>query len=447
MTTRGWADNRMSCVPGYGTYRRDTVRNMDVYVPSFVLLTSTGSDGPGVNGASPGRTIRSTYVVRTSNYVAAGGTIAIYPDGSGTSYCMDAGDVRAQGSAAAINRCEPDSRKAAQSWIYNPDRSIQLASSVQDAGATDQPQGNGLCLDSAAPHAAGNPIVLGWCAPTTRVDGVQRNTGAPWNQQWNSDDLAHLRGSQQDLSDWDNFCIATTTPRVSGQALTLQPCAGQNDGVDQPWQPDPRVGAGGATAPDPTPAGFLARPHQLVNFEQFGRCLDVLTENVNAPYMLTYSCKQNPNPARVTWNQLYALRSAGTASAPGRPDKGQWVTYAGGITDAAHAYCLRSTRTVGQYVTVVQCPPSPSAQDPATTWTTYLTTDDTGNELPYTVKYTIVDSAGLCLGLAPNTDLHVNTYSKPVSAVCDGSASQKWNALPNLQAPALQNTIEVPYTP
>ena len=437
--------NKMVCVGGYGTYKRDTVNNADIYVPSFVLLTSSGSDGPGVNGASPGRTITSTYVVKTTNSIVAGGIIRIFPDDSGGDYCMDAGDVRTQGSVVSVRECSP-ARSAAQSWTYNADRSIQLASSVIDTTVSpDQPQSNGLCLDSATPHKADNPVFLGWCAPQKKDEaGVFRNTEAPWNQQWNSDDNAHLRGSLQNLSDWDAFCINAASPRVSGQAITLQSCAGSVIDPKQAWAPSPSVGSGAATAPDPAPPEFLASSHQLVNFQQFGRCLDVQGQKVSATYMIAYSCKQNPDPTKVTWNQRWAFRSASTATAAGRPDTGQWITYNKGTTNVDNTYCLNSTRTVGTYVTVTKCAGANSA---ATTWTTNLTLDAAGNELPYSDKYTIVDSTGLCLGLAPTTDLHNTQYFKVITAVCDGSSAQKWNALPNLRAPTLQNTIEVPFRP
>lgn len=416
------SNNAMLCVKDYGPYDPTTKS----YVPSYALLTANGSDGPGVNGASPGRTLRTTYVVKTTNSNIAGGLISIYPDGMSTDrYCMDAGSAPTLGTVIVTTPCQPNS--PAQSFSYNTDLSIQLVSSVTDASAVGTARGNGLCLDSAAPHATDRPIALGWCAAQTKgADGVLRNTAAPWNQQWSSDDSAHLRGAKPDRSDVDNFCIDFRTP---GQPITLRNCAGGVTDVNQTWVPTPNVGAGAAGAPDPLPAGYLATPHQLVNFLQFGRCLDVTNTNVASDYLIAYSCKQNPNPGRVLWNQKWAYDS-----------RGQWVTYNGG--NSADKYCLTSPRTAGAYVKVTQCPATPN---PTTTWTNNLTQDASGNELPYKHKYTMVDSGGLCLSLSPATDLLNGQYYKTITATCDGSAAQKWNALPNAAKPVLQNTIELPY--
>lgn len=413
--------NKMICVKGYGTY--DTVSGGAV--PSFALLTASGSDGPGLSGSVPGRTLQSTYVVKTTNSTTAGGIIRIFPSGTEAN-CMDAGANPQPGTVVIISSCDQGSR--AQLWSYNYDLSIQLVSSVTDPKATTTTQGNGLCLDSASPHANGNTVTLQWCAAQVKdARNVPRNTAAPWNQQWSSDDSAHFRGALPDKSNTDNFCLQFNG---AGSPMTLQGCAGSVSDPAQAWVPSPKVGSGAAGVTDATDRSLLATSHQLVNFQQFGRCLDVTGQRVGSAFLIAYSCKQNPNAAQVSWNQKWELNSTG-----------QWVTYQNGA--ASSPYCLRSPETEGGYVTVVACPAVATA---ATTWTTNLTKNLTsGAELAYKDKFTVVSKAGFCLSLAPSTDLLNGQYYKATVDSCDGSTRQKWNALPDTQKPQLQDSRELLY--
>jgi hypothetical protein len=40
-----------------------------------------------------------------------------------------------------------------------------------------------------------------------------------------------------------------------------------------------------------------------VNYQQFGRCLDVTGQNVSATHLIAYPCKQNPLATAVAWNE------------------------------------------------------------------------------------------------------------------------------------------------
>lgn len=419
---RKWLSTKnMICVKGYGTYDPGTGGS----VPSFALVTASGSDGPGLNGAVPGRTLQSTYVVKTTNSTTAGGIIRIFPSGNEAN-CLDAGTNPQPGNAVVLSSCDQNSK--AQLWSYNYDLSIQLVLSVTDLKATTTARGNGLCLDSASPHANGKTVTLQWCAAQVKdANAVPRNTAAPWNQQWSSDDSAHFRGALPDKSNTDNFCMQFNG---TGAALTLQACAGSVTDPAQAWVPSPKVGSGAAGVSDATDRSLLPTNHQLVNYQQFGRCLDVTNQTVSSSFLIAYSCKQNPSPSQVSWNQKWAFNS-----------KGQWVTYQNGA--GSSPYCLSSPETEGGYVTLVACPPTTT---PATTWTTNLTrSTTTGAELAYRDKFTVVSKAGLCLSLAPSTDLLNGQYYKATVNGCDGSTRQKWNALPDTQKPQLQDSRELPY--
>jgi hypothetical protein len=207
-------------------------------------------------------------------------------------------------------------------------------------------------------------------------------------------------------TDW----TASSTSSGSGQAelapavatnVLLDVCIGSVSDPHQAWVPEPSVGAGAAAAP------------QWVNYYEFGRCLDVTGQNVNATYLIDYPCKQNPQPGAVAWNQKFTGPAipAGAAKA-----SGNFYTTSGSTN-----YCLTSPLTQNGLVVVKPC----SATTAGQTWT--VTNDD--NSLSYTMKYTITDSAGLCLSLTSSV-----AAAAPWSAVdverCVGRRDQKWNADP-----------------
>jgi hypothetical protein len=285
----------------------------------------------------------------------------------------------------------------------------------------------GLCLDSKTPHAAGNPIFLNTCSALG---------SAPTNQQWSIDDNSHLEGSKSDGSNIDGYCIAVSG-QTAGVPLLLQGCTGGTTDTSQTWVPSPSAGAGADGGTN----------GQLVNFELFGNCLDVTGQDPSSSFLILYTCKQNPNPSNLTWNQLFApnpttsLDPTQGADSTVKPAAAELVTVDGGTR-----YCLQSPMTVGGYTTVASgsssCPSSVPTGSNAARWTIYRLKDASGNELPYNMRYTIVDSAGLCLGLGPNSDLYTNEYEKIIVTNCDGSTSQKWNADPSTGKSSLQNTME-----
>jgi hypothetical protein len=165
-----------------------------------------------------------------------------------------------------------------------------------------------------------------------------------------------------------------------------------------------------------------------VNYKQFGRCLDVTEFNLNYGYLISWPCKQAPNPDNVGWNQRWTLPYA--ASGP-TGVKGTVHTSPGNNVP----YCLRSPGSTDpyKYVTPVNC--AGGATDD-TTWTVF---GDTGT---YSTSYRIKDLNGDCLQPTDPTDTPPDLYpkglriSKIVVAPCDGTALQKWNAPPNVAPPS-----------
>lgn len=446
--------NKMACVPNYGTYLHST----NEYVPSFVLMTSKGTDtSAGSGGAS--RTLQTTYIVQTSNTNISGGTIAIYPQSNGM--CMaalssDPTSPPAVGTSVALETCETDRTLLGtappdqvapgpwpwQVWSYNADLSIYLVSSQ----STTYP--NGLCLDATTPHTNTSSVTLQPCTwpvkagntdppySTTNPKNPSHDSpaaGVVYNQEWSIDNSSHLEGAKSDKSDIDGYCLNVASQNP-GTVLNLTTCTGGTTDQSQTWVPSPDAGAGSAGASN----------NQQVNFQQFGRCMDVTNQKVSGGtsadpggdmYLIAYTCKQDPDPSKVAWNQKFVADKKGY---------GELITYYGG--DLAQPYCLNSPLSAyasnGPYVNVVPCPSGKPASGSGVVWVTNGTTDSQGNTLTYADKFTVVDSAGLCLSLTPGSGDTYNGYSKTIVQACDGSTAQKWNAQANVAKPLLVNTIE-----
>ena len=150
---------------------------------------------------------------------------------------------------------------------------------------------------------------------------------------------------------------------------------------------------------------FLAPFHPLsgVEADRYGH---------DASYLIDYPCKQNPYANAVAWNQkFYAPTIAGGAASA----TGNFYTTTGGTN-----YCLTSPLTNAGLVVVKPCSGATAGQS----WTVYNNDDS----LTYTMKYTIVDSSGLCLSLASLAA--ANPWSVIDVERCVGRRDQKWNADP-----------------
>ena len=401
----------MSCINGYGPYDPTS----GTHTPRYAKITSFGLDSSNPNSASKGRTITTTYIFQTDDVNIPGGQIQLFPDNSGNKWCMDAGSATpGVGTTVVLRACSTALPPPPQQvWAYRSDLSIQLVSSVTATQPT------GLCLDTpmkvgvggvAVPttvHAVGDTLVLNKC----NAVGT-----APWNQQWSVDDNAHLEGAKTDQSDLDGFCI--TGAQANLQTLVLALCTGGTTDTAQTWVPSITTGAGMAGAGN----------NQIVNYQKFATCIDVTSKDVTSTFLILYTCKQNPNPTNVAWNQKFTP-ALGPISSTALPLTKQLVTSPGGAN-----YCLQSPATTGGYVTVsTAC---------SSTWTWNQTKDAHGAALPYAQVYTIVDSVGRCLAPGPSTDLVNGQYYKVIVTTCDGSTAQKWNADPSVLASRLTNTGE-----
>ena len=386
------AANALSCRSGGGTQ----------VTPAFALLRSTGTDQPaGGNPAS--RTLRASYVFTTTNQNIAGGLIHVYKTATSTDLCLDAGSSSpAVGTNVRMQACSPGSSQ--QKFAYNSNLTLTLVASKTAALPL------GMCLDAGKPHAAGSLVQFQQCGTTTKPQ-----------QQWSINDQANFEGTSDGVN-LDGLCFNVQTSNTAGSLVVLGAkasgkCYGGYD-IVQTFSPEAAVGAGAAGASS----------GQIVNFNQFGRCIDVTEQNPDKGYLIDWPCKQAPNAANVAWNQKFTLPTAGSS--------GRITT-----TKSTTTYCLQSPASIaaGKYVQTIKCPNTGTPTN--MTWTVY---GDTG---AYLTSYRIVDGFGYCL--AP-TDPAVDPYtgggvaiSKLVVATCSGSTAQKWNAPPNiLQAVPLKDLAE-----
>ncbi|GAA2660561.1 RICIN domain-containing protein [Paractinoplanes durhamensis] len=406
MTAADLVSKKVTCTGGpYGPAK----------VPAFALFTSTGT----VVGKTASRTLSGTYIVHTSNANISGGLIHIYraSGSSVTDLCIDAGSGDpAVGYKVTMQPCSAG--KVSQSWAYSDTLQIQLVSSQTPDHA------QGTCLDSLATHAAGNPVYMGLC---------ETSYNAIYRQSWSFNDSANLMGSKVDGSDIDSYCFNVTAAATVGAGITLQTnCNKSYDNV-QTFSADANVGAGAASSATGKAIG------QLINYNQFGRCLDDTSKNINATNMIAWPCKQNPNPNKVSWNQRYTPKDALPTGTSGTAANKITTVIRTSTTLASPWYCIQSplATSVGSYVTTKSCVDGQANQK----WTIYGRTEQ------YATSYTIVDNAGYCLQPRDPADgdlfQTVNSISKIYVAACDGSTLQKWNANKNVvDALALKDLSE-----
>lgn len=369
--------------------------------PAFAELVAIGTDYT----ADHTRTLHATYTFRTTNENIPGGLIHVFRTATSQDLCFDAGSGSpGPGTPLTVQPCSAGSDQ--QEFAYNPNLTIRLLSSITDSLPL------GMCLQAGAvPHtSSGVPVTFQPCGATTQAA-----------QQFGFNDTANFEGTSNGVT-LDGYCFNVQLPDSAGSAVVLNTggssCGGPYDNR-RAFSPDAAVGAGAAGA----------ATRQLVNFAQFGRCLDVTNQNVGSSYMIVWPCKQVPDATRVLWNQKWTLPSpAGTP--------GEITTTSPG---PATRRCLKSplSTATGAYVTVIACPATP---DPGLYWKVHGYTGDARS-------FTIVDANGNCLAAAdPEREPpHDQGYqiSKVVVVTCSGSYLEKWNADPEVLEPTpLKNIRE-----
>ena len=365
--------------------------------PVSASLVSVGTDAT----TKAVRTLNASYTFRTTNQNIPGGLVHVYQTATSDDLCLDAGT----GSPAAntilvVQPCSAGSDQ--QTFAYNNSLNLVLVSSVTKTVPT------GMCLDAGAvPHTTGGvPVRFQPCGAAAQP-----------RQQWGFNDMGNFEGTS-DGDTLDGYCFNVSVPNVAGSTVVLgtdSDCMHLTYDNMQTFSPEAAVGAGAASA----------ATSQLVNYAQFGRCLDVTERTWNYGYMIVWPCKQSPDPTLVLWNQKWQTPAVATSAAS--------ATAGTLSTNPGSTKCLRSPMVAAGLVDLIACPGG--APPTNLKWKVY---GDTG---AYSTSYTIVDASGtgtgtgigagngLCLAAGPPPFYPSGQrISKAVVQVCNGSTAQKWNA-------------------
>jgi hypothetical protein len=461
----------MTCADNYGPF--DAVTSS--HTPLYACLISTGIDesappsttggtrntgcasatgaagGSGANSASRGRTLVTTYVLKTDNSNISGGTIHIYPTAAeistGAFWCLDAGSgTPAPGAVVVLQQCSTSTPTAPQqTFAYRPDLTLQLVSSIDETvgGTTYR---SGLCIDDATFNAgatapaSGSGLVLN---PCSTVAGT-----TIWSQQWSFDDFSSLQAplassastTGTNGSNLSHLCM-TVPSHAASTAVTLATCDQNITSLTDAWLPTPSVGGGGAVS-DPDTTGTAI---QWINLLQFGRCINDPGANPLQAFIIVAGCKQNPNKPSVSANQRYNYDPSTLQLFTTLPDPS---------TQVATKYCLYSklstnSNPANRLVLLTPCAghsPTTTITDAALRWT--RSTPKASPGTPYAQQYRFVDATSTpqCMSFATLTvagDSTFSQWSKLVTATCDGSTAQQWNAANTIGTSSLKDTVEI----
>ncbi len=371
------ASHRITCTTGLGT----------ASIPLYALITSVGAgtDAPGQPNRA-NRTLKTVYDFSTTNENVLGGLVNIYGD---TTVCLEATGTAA-GSLVKTDPCDPT--EPLQVWSYKNDLSFMLTS-------TKTPANTGMCVE-----AVGNGTQL-----KLQVCGMPTTVSLP-KQQWSYTGSGHIRATSDSVHQ-DGPCWKT----VGGYLQLDNAACNSSYTATTTYIPHPEAGAGRA--------GESAA--QLVNFKEFGRCLDMTNHDKDANWIILWTCKQ----LEVETNQKWYFANGKI-----------W----GG--EAGASYCLQPNATgvkSGAWLVL---------RNPCTATKSWVFNRDAPSD--YSKKWTVVyGDTNLCMSIASSPaatspwknssyDVSLLPWSIATLETCDGTAKQKWNAPPDTGVAAVNNTYE-----
>lgn len=371
--SESWLDslsNKLSCTTGSGVSTQ----------PNFAYLVSSGSDASAA-GRDPdegNRSVAAIYKFKVTNVNIAGGRIFDFD----MNRCFQAQNTTAGSEIRFVTNCSSNDDR--QLWVYDTDWHIKLASSIVNAGDV------GLCISS---EGSGDDAELRECD-----SGDYRQL---WN--WMGDSSWHGRNS---ANNGNSKCLHRdgNDLEVSNSCTTLSP--------------EPAAGAGAASY----------ATHQVVNYQEFGRCLDVTDTDINKNFMISYPCKQDPSGANsFLWNHKWFYSEPDVDGGQTTLHDQQIRVYHNNQTNAANTYCLRTPNESGssKYPVFTRCTNGGDNIE----WTRVYNTGTYAN------SYLFIDTYGRCLA-ADENDKYNSNWSRITVESCNGSELQKWNA------PASYNAAE-----
>lgn len=364
--------------------------------PKYAKISSQGIAAPvaGVSSTPTGsRYLSAIYTFKITNINIPGGRIF---DGN-NNYCLEAisATVGSKVKFTSKGNCAK-AKDALQLWIYDKDYEIKLASTI--SGSTP------LCI--TGPQNKNDT--------DTQNATLTKCAAQQWNQLWSWMGSYTWQGQQPDITKgYSSYYLAGSFAEGNYLQVTTT-----GSGT---FNPTSAVGPGAASI----------NTYQIVNYLEFGRCLDVTKEDINFAHMISYPCKQDPSglsdssgghpgTKNLNWNHKWYYTE------PVAPATSLTQTISVNVDgDATKKQCLET--------------PDPSAPNPTiypifnpcvagSNLQKWTRVKDTGT---YANSYLFVDSLGRCLSVGTNpNDLFGDppTISKIVVATCDNSLAQKWNA-------------------
>jgi len=369
---------------------------------AYIVSRASGVSAAGRPATEGNRAVAAVYKFKVRNINVPGGRILLPLNGA----CLEAQPLGSPTNAigvgslikfAAASSCTADSgpHDLSQLWLYSSTYQIKLASSTD--GTTP-----GLCI-TGLPSDTGNNATLQTCL----------TTNARYSQLWSWTGAKTWQGQQSNIS--AGVSNSFLTHAGSGSTLKVSTAGSGAFG------PTPAVGAGNASK----------NTIQIVNYKEFGRCLDVTDVEIASSYMISYPCKQDPSgtgtppgTGKLEWNHKWYYTETTTTA-----DTQQIYVYNNGNTSDRR--CLETPDSPGslRYPTFKSC--TRTVGQPAVgrqSWTRVYEAGD------YASSYLIKDSFGRCL-TANSSDTHVdgsgNAWSKITVGTCTNNENQKWNAPPN----------------
>jgi hypothetical protein len=416
--------NQIPCVVGTAGASGSGVQVTSAHPVRYALLSSVGAGPalPGTTDASTGnRALGAVYQFKATTVNIAGGLINDYNDGG--AYCLEAAAAMAGQTISFVpaSQCTA-ANSALELWSYGSDYEIKLASTTVNAAA-------GLCITgptgaNATTTTATQNALLEPCIAATPTTGTTR-----WSQLWSWFGDNTWQGSNPAINALGSYYLSWQGS-VSG--ALLQVSTSESNG----FSPSTAVGAGAAGHGN----------EEIVNYKEFGRCMDIADQQVSEDMLISYPCKQDPTNAgkNITWNQKFYYNGglnepATTSWVPGSgqlivnsntPSGGRAIPATAATMPSSSQYCIitagyPATKPVSG-TTVMATPCTTGTQD--TEWTRVYSAATYGQS--YT--FTTTTSAGVLLCLQPNSGSLYKGWSILNVATCDTtSLAQKWNAPPN----------------
>ncbi len=300
-------------------------------LPALFIILSLVTIGITVVGVSLSL-MKPTHVdASTTNQNIVGGNI---PFLSKQTDCLAVNDSVGKVQVGdQIQVAECGITAASQRWSYGANLQLRIAGT----------NGTTLCMQatdsvSAGTNVKGSKVVLATCSANALPPA---SPYTPYYQLWSYNNSGQFQNSKTDDTGLGLYCLKPVDKASGGisigDLIDLDSC-----GVSGQFVPAATVGAGAA--------GSAVRPFQLVNYLNFGRCVDVTSQWQTANWLIGYPCKQDPLATNLTWNQKFY-----TGISDGAADSGATAAYGGHGTDTVIATskvgCQISATTACQFIT------------------------------------------------------------------------------------------------